>query len=195
MLADKGSAVIVRVNSVCRIELRLGLSLECLREEGVERDVRVCILVSKLADDRDYAVNLASPRLLRLVVEEEGAENDDLCVGLFLESFEDRTIVRLDLQVGRCDVDRAVAVPDVVDADEDRDDVGLEGDAVGVESVEELTRAVSADTEVDELKIGLGEGFLDVFCGELGITRAELVIISLISARVGYAVALKQDLH
>ena len=195
MLADKGSAVIVRVNSVRRIELRLGLSFECFRKEGVERDVRICELVSELADDRDYAVNLASPGFLCFVVEKEGAENNDLCVGLFLQTLKDRAVVGLDLQIGGCDVDRAVAMPNVIDADEDRNDVGLEGDTVGVESVEELRGTVSADSEIDELEIGLGERLFDVFCGELGITRAELVIISLISACVGYAVALKQDLH
>ena len=86
-------------------------------------------------------------------------------------------------------------MPDVVDSDKDRNDVGLECDTVGVKSVEKLAGTVSADTEVDEFKVGLGESLADVLCGELGITRAEVVIISLISARVGYAVALKQDLH
>ena len=195
MLADKGSAVIVRVNSVRRIELRLGLSFECFRKEGIERDVRISELVGKLPDDRDNAVNLASPIFLSLVIEKEGAEHNDLCVGLFLQTLKDRAVVGFDLQVGGCNVDRAVAMPDVIDSDEDRDDVGLEGNTVCVESVKKLGCAVSADAEIDEFDIGIGERLLDVFCGELGITRAELVIISLISACVGYAVALKQDLH
>ena len=86
-------------------------------------------------------------------------------------------------------------MPDVVDSDEDRNDVGLKRDAVGIQSVEKLGGAVAADAEVDELNIGLGERLSDIFCGELGITRAELVIVSLISARVSYAVALEQYLH
>ena len=46
-----------------------------LCKELIKRNVDVCKLVCKLAYDRDYAVDLASPGFLCLVIEKEGSEH------------------------------------------------------------------------------------------------------------------------
>ena len=128
-------------------------------------------------------------------IEQEGLKHDDPGACLRPDPLKDRAVVGLGLLRGGLDARGAEAMPDVVDADEDGDDIGLEGQCIGIQPVKQLTGAVAADAEIDEFKIDLGELCRDQLGSVLGIAISHVVVISLISARVGYAVALKQDLH
>ena len=84
-------------------------------------------------------------------------------------------------------------MPNIVDADEDRDHVGLKSKSVLIQTIEQLAGAVSADTEIDEFKVDLGAVCRQLLCGVLGIALSQLVVISLVSTRIGDAVALKNN--
>ena len=105
---------------------------------------------------------------------------------------ENGAIVQLKLLIGGGDAAAAVAMPHVVDADENRDHIGLKSQCVGVQSVKELIGAVAADAEVDEIKLDIGVILGDLLGGILGVALAHVVVVALVATRIGNAVALKQ---
>ena len=191
MLADKACSVCIGVYAVARIVAGLRLSLKCLVEKLVERDICVSILVCELSYDGEKTRKVVSYLCFIGAIEKEGSKDNYLCVGIFLEAFEYAAVIELDLLVGGGDHIPIVSVPEVIDTDKYRDNVGLECDSVGIESVEELTCAVSAYAEIDELKLKLGVSFFYERCGIGRISVAEVVIVSSVSACIGDAVTLK----
>ena len=67
----------------------------------------------------------------------------------------------------------------------------LKRNTVLVKTVEKLIRAVSADTEIDKLKIDLGVCCRQYFGGVLGVACSHVVVVPLVASRVGDAVALE----
>ena len=131
--------------------------------------------------------------ILVLCIEHKWRHHNDLRVCLFLDQPQDGSVIQRELLV--CGEDVILAVPDIIDTDEEGDDIGPERDAVCVDAVKKLICAISADTEIDKLKVYLGMLLCEYLGGVLGIAGAHVVIISLISSGIGYAVALKKELY
>ena len=183
------------MNAVGGIVLRLGLSPQSFLEMLIERNEYVRKLLRELIDDGENGFKILSYSVLVLAVEKVGSYHHDLGVSFGLELCQNSSVIELDLLVRRSDLVASVAMPDVVDTDEDRDDIGIERDSVLIKTVEELIRTVSADSEIDELKIGVVMCLFYKSGCVFGITAAHIEIISFIASGIGYAVTLKQNSH
>ena len=156
-------------------------------ENTVERDERIG---SELTGDLNLRVEVNAEEVLIRRGEQELFQNDDLSVGLFLDFGQAVAVAFFKIFMGH-PVLVAGTVPGIVDADQDGYEIRLMGDAVFLPAVTEIFRAVAADAEVDEFKIGAGMTVLDEFCGELRVTVAEIVDVRAVASCIGDAVALE----
>ena len=82
-------------------------------------------------------------------------------------------------------------MPGVVDADENRDNVGVDVNRVFGPTVAQVLGAVAADTEIDKFEFGIGERSLYIFSRVKRIPVSEIVYVRTVASGVGDAVALK----
>lgn len=129
----------------------------------------------------------------------EGLEENELHVREFFDGPVEQFVV--DAR-GAGDLDAVVVllVPRVVDADEDRDEVGRVVEAVRAPARVEVDDAVAADAEVEELESGVGAVAGESRLDQAGIARAHqaLFVAAATAARaaaVGDGIALEEDLH
>jgi len=79
--------------------------------------------------------------------------------------------------------------PDVVDADEDAEDIGVVVDAVGLPAVFEVAYGVSADAGVNDIEVMGRVGGEEVIGDEVDVTIAEGFVGAAVPVGVGNAVA------
>ena len=124
-----------------------------------------------------------------IVVDGENRNAENLCVREFFFDLRQDLIVVLQNFIGWH------AAVDVVDADHNRNDVGLKCDRVAIQAVEQLIGAVAADALIDKLKRDVREVRLDLFHCIFCIAVPHVVVIATVSACIGDAIALEYDFH
>ena len=131
------------------------LSLECFFKIFVKRNIYVGKLVGKLSDNGKYSLEILSHLVAYISIEKKGSKHNYLRMGLAADTFKYRAIIEFYLRVGRCDLCRAVSVPDIVNADKYRDNVGIEFKRIGIKPVEKLASSVTAYAEIDKFKLNV----------------------------------------
>jgi len=164
-------------------------------KDTVQGDIEVGKFTGKLSHNVDLGIKVLSEPVLVLCGKKEGLENEDLSVGLFLDLGEKEAEVLLEILIGQPGNTCICSVPDIVDADEQREKIGIQIGAVAIPSLGEIPCLLTADSVVVELKLTFGVAALDSFDSVANVAFAEVKGIAVISATGGDGITLENYSH